>query len=615
MLMEIPDVNEIKSVLDNFILSASGWRKVFARDGDEESATPEIRPEDAVLTALAAETFAFFLKDKTGKNSPTLVLGTDTRPTGRVIAEVAAEAFKRAGMNLLYPGVAAAPEIMAYSRTKDGFAYISASHNPIGHNGIKFGLSDGGVLGAEDSSFLIEEFKKAAGDQQRITRAAEYALSKKTDIFPDPEEKEKMLSCYENFTREVISSFDSCSAENLGKQKKFFIELKDEVEKSTKKGNPVSLFADFNGSARSVSIDRKFIESTGISFFSIHERPGEIAHRIVPEGKSLDYGAQEMLRLRNQGETPQQRAVTLGYVPDCDGDRGNIIFWNEKNNAMEALEAQQVFALAVIAELAYTAYITGGDCKNHTIVVNDPTSMRVEAVAEAFNATVARAEVGEANVVNLARKLREEGRIVRILGEGSNGGNITHPSAVRDPLNTVFALLKLLMIKDNNGKKGVFHIWLDCLGKENLYRENFTLADVIETIPPFTTTSVFEEEARIKVKTKNHSDLKRHFQKIFLSEWEKKKNEFHEKGITTWSAVCNNGIHQKENIQDFGESGKGGLKIIFKDAAGKNKAFIWMRGSGTEPVFRILADAEGRDNPFEKELSGWLSYMLQKADT
>lgn len=615
MLMEIPDINEIKSVLDNFILSASGWRKVFARDGDEESATPEIRPEDAVLTALAAETFAFFLKDKTGKNSPTLVLGTDTRPTGRVIAEVAAEAFKRAGMNLLYPGVAAAPEIMAYSRTKDGFAYISASHNPIGHNGIKFGLSDGGVLGAEDSSFLIEEFKKAAGDQRRITRAAEYALSKKTDIFPDPEEKEKMLSCYENFTREVISSYGSGSREEAEKQRAFFAVLENEVKKAAENGKPVSIFADFNGSARSVSIDRKFIESTGISFFSIHERPGEIAHRIVPEGKSLDYGAQEMLRLRNQGETPQQRAVTLGYVPDCDGDRGNIIFWNEKTGKMETLEAQQVFALAVIAELAYTAYITGGDCKNHTVVVNDPTSMRIEAVTEAFNAETARAEVGEANVVNLARKLREEGRIVRILGEGSNGGNITHPSAVRDPLNTVFALLKLLLIKDSGGKEGVFHIWLNRLGKGHLYRDDFTLADVIETIPPFTTTSVFEEEARIKVKTQNHSDLKRQFQKIFLSEWEKKKEELSRFGITGWTAVCNNGTVQKENIQDFGESGKGGLKIIFTGESGGRKAFIWMRGSGTEPVFRILADVEGRDNPLEKKLAEWLASMLREADT
>ena len=72
--------------------------------------------------------------------------------------------------------------------------------------------------------------------------------------------------------------------------------------------------------------------------------------------------------------------------------------------------------------------------------------------------------MGEANVVNLARNLREQGYQVRILGEGSNGGTITNPAAVRDPLNTIFALLKLLSIKDEvlpNGKVvlGLFHRW------------------------------------------------------------------------------------------------------------------------------------------------------------
>lgn len=615
MFTGYPDKSEIKSALDSFILSASGWRKVFAKDGGEESPSTEISREDAVLAALAAETFAGFIKDRTGKASPSVILGTDTRPTGTAIAAAAAEAFRRAGITLVYPGVAAAPEIMAYGRTKDGFAYISASHNPIGHNGIKFGLSDGGVLGAEDAAFLIAEFKKAACDQQRINTAAEYALKGTGGVYPDRAEKEKMLSYYDAFTRKVISSYGSGSREEAEKQRAFFAVLENEVKKAAENGKPVSIFADFNGSARSVSIDRKFIESTGIPLFSINEKPGEIRHRIVPEGESLSYGAAEMLRLRNEGGTPEQRAVFLGYVPDCDGDRGNIIFWNEKTGKMETLEAQQVFALAVIAELAYTAYATGGDCKNHTVVVNDPTSMRIEAVTEAFNAETARAEVGEANVVNLARKLREEGRTVRILGEGSNGGNITHPSAVRDPLDTVFALLKLLLIKDRGGKEGVFHIWLNRLGKGHLYRDDFTLADVIETIPPFTTTSVFEEEARIKVKTQNHSDLKRQFQKIFLSEWEKKKEELSRFGITGWTAVCNNGTVQKENIQDFGESGKGGLKIIFTGESGGRKAFIWMRGSGTEPVFRILADVEGRDNPLEKKLAEWLASMLREADT
>ena len=38
---------------------------------------------------------------------------------------------------------------MAASHRYDGFFYISASHNPIGHNGYKFGVN-GGVLSKEE---------------------------------------------------------------------------------------------------------------------------------------------------------------------------------------------------------------------------------------------------------------------------------------------------------------------------------------------------------------------------------------------------------------------------------------------------------------------------------
>lgn len=600
---------------EDFILSASGWRAVFAKDGDEESPSPEISGGRTVFAALAAELFAEFIKKKTGKTSPTVILGTDTRPTGAAIAKAMAAAFQRAEVDVRYPGVAAAPEIMAYSREKDGFAYISASHNPIGHNGLKFGLSDGGVLGGEDAALLIEELKKAVHDPQRVARTAGYALDGESPaLFPDAKEKTEMLRAYDRFTRNVVAAFDTDTAGNARKQRAFFSELKRQVEQSARVGAPVSLFADFNGSARSVSIDRAFIESVGISFFSIHERPGDIAHRIVPEGKSLEYGAEEMLRLRVEGGTPEERAVSLGYVPDCDGDRGNIIFWNEKTGRMQAIEAQQVFALAVIAELSYSVYSGEKDCANSVVVVNDPTSMRIEAIAEAFGARTARAEVGEANVVNLARELRAQGRTVRVLGEGSNGGNITHPSAVRDPLDTVFALLKLLLLKDSGGARGVFHIWMDRIGRGAEYRDDFSLADVIETIPAFTTTSVFEEEAKLKVRAKNHAELKRRFQKIFLSEWEEKKHRLSKDGITRWFAVCNNGTRQKTGIRDFGESGTGGLKIVFTDDSGERKAFIWMRGSGTEAVFRILADVRGKGNPLERELLSWLASLIQKAD-
>ena len=39
-----------------------------------------------------------------------------------------------------------------------------------------------------------------------------------------------------------------------------------------------------------------------------------------------------------------------------------------------------------------------------------------------------------------------------------------------------------------------------------------------------------------------------------------------------------------------------------------------MRGSGTEPVFRIMCDVKGQKPQVEKDLLAWETEMLQLAD-
>ena len=63
-----------------------------------------------------------------------------------------------------------------------------------------------------------------------------------------------------------------------------------------------------------------------------------------------------------------------------------------------------------------------------------------------------------------------------------------------------------------------------------------------------------------------------------------------------------------------GERIKGGFKIILKKLSGENAGFIWMRGSGTEPVFRVMADIEGSSRENEKYLLNWHREIITKAD-
>ena len=235
--------------------------------------------------------------------------------------------------------------------------------------------------------------------------------------------------------------------------------------------------------------------------------------------------------------------------------------------------------------------------------------MRIEEIAKALGARVFRAEVGEANVVNLAREKRAEGYTVPILGEGSNGGTITYPSSVRDPLNTIFALLKLLTIREN----GLFELW--CKKSGNVFKADYSLTDILESLPLYTTTGVSEPRAVLKVKTTDHAKLKAAFQKVFEAEWKEKKAELEKKyGIFSYEAVITNGTKESRNVSDFSLSKKGGLKVFFKDKDENPLAFIWMRGSGTEPVFRIMCDVKGNKSEEEKALLEWETSMIRKAD-
>ena len=140
------------------ILSASGWRKVFAVSGNEQDNNPQISENDVKISVTAANVFFDYITKVTGQEVPVIALGTDSRPTGPAIADAMIHALIKKGAIIQYSAVTSAPEIMAYAKKLDGFIYISASHNPIGHNGIKFGTNDGGVLNGTENSKLIEEF-------------------------------------------------------------------------------------------------------------------------------------------------------------------------------------------------------------------------------------------------------------------------------------------------------------------------------------------------------------------------------------------------------------------------------------------------------------------------
>jgi len=594
--------NNLSETLSKMILSASGWRGIFS-DG-EESKSEKISKAHNVICACAAFVFAEYLDCCCDPCAPVVLLGSDTRPTGKAIADAMIPILMARGCEVRYVGVTAAPEIMAWARSlnsaKTGFIYISASHNPIGHNGIKFGLTDGGVLHAEEAAKLAAAFHKFLEREDSIEKI------EKLSTAVDPPRLEKIFADEKNNKALAKKAYyDFCGDVVWGANKNIIAAAKEGLAKK-----PLGVVCDFNGSARTVSIDRDFFASLGVKFECINDKPGQIAHRIVPEGESL-IPCCKLLEDAHARDT----SFVLGYVPDCDGDRGNLVIWDNAAGKARALEAQEVFALACVAEFSQLIWTQEFVSGKTAVAVNDPTSMRVDRIAEAFGISVFRAEVGEANVVTLARKLREEGYIVRILGEGSAGGNITHPSAVRDPVNTVLAVAKILSVSSMHERKGLFEIWCNHSNQSEKYREDFTLADIIASLPPFVTTPAYSKDAVMQIKTHDHAELKDKYQKVFLQEWEEQKEQLKKRfGICSWEAIAYNGTAERRGLTRFGEAGRGGLKVLFFDGEGTETAYIWMRGSHTEPVFRIMADVSGTDASVERFLLDWQRKMIMIAD-
>jgi phosphoglucomutase len=611
-----PRLNDalLDKALGELILSASGWRGIFAADGDGESAAADIAPVHALILAAAAAVFAERLQQgRPPGAAPTVMVGMDTRPTGPAMADALLRGLLASGVAVRFAGIVAAPEIMAFARTAapggfvepGGFVYVSASHNPRGHNGLKFGLNDGGVLPGPESLSLIEAFHGLMGEADRIARLTSLlrgadAAALREVYAASEQAKREAYAAYLDFARELAAG----APPRRG--------ILEHISRGIAE-RPLSVAADFNGSARTLSIDRELLAGLGVKLYAMNDTPGRIAHRIVPEGESL-----EPCRLFLEELHAGDPSAILGYVPDCDGDRGNLVIWDDAE--ARALEAQEVFALACVSELAHLVWTgelrydsQGKALDKAAVAVNDPTSLRIDRIARAFDVPVFRAEVGEANVVGLARRLREQGYTVRILGEGSAGGNITHPSSVRDPLSTVLSLIKLLAIRSEGG--GFFERWLRRSGQAEAYRPDFSLRDIIASLPPFVTTGTYSPEALLLVKTTDHGLLKSRYQRIFLREWEERKEGLRSRyGIVGWEAAAYNGMEERRGIRDFSAAGRGGLKISFLNDAGQATACLWMRGSATEPVFRIMADVEGSDRQAERELIDWQRGMVDEAD-
>jgi len=128
--------------------------KLFGTDGVRGIANKDLTSE---LSYKLGRIGGFFLTN--GKKRPKMVVGMDTRISGDMLEGALSAGLNSAGIDVLYLGVLPTPAVACMIKIldADGGVMISASHNPVEYNGIKF-FNENGFKLTDEIENSIEEY-------------------------------------------------------------------------------------------------------------------------------------------------------------------------------------------------------------------------------------------------------------------------------------------------------------------------------------------------------------------------------------------------------------------------------------------------------------------------
>jgi phosphomannomutase len=137
----------------SLMISVSGIRGIVG-----ESLTPK----NLTAFAMAFASLMFRHQERLGENppdkKPKIVIGRDTRPTGKAIGDLVSNTLLLCGCDVIDLGIATTPtvEIAVPAEHADGGLIITASHNPVAWNALKMLNHRGEFLTADVVDELLE---------------------------------------------------------------------------------------------------------------------------------------------------------------------------------------------------------------------------------------------------------------------------------------------------------------------------------------------------------------------------------------------------------------------------------------------------------------------------
>jgi phosphomannomutase len=256
-------------------ISISGVRGIYGGDLDLHQISR--------LTRLFASSFI--------KPEGNCLLARDTRPSGRIIVQTVLANLMERGINVYYLNVAPTPMVFREARKYDAGFIVTASHNPMNWNGLKFIIKARGIFEGELDFMLRNDTSS--------------------------------LSSIDKFG----NSFDAVSD--------YVDEVAELISKSDQNNNTVKVGLDPGGGAASGYVDQLF-EKLGHKFYCINDINESSSRGPDPTADSLS----ELCMLVKASH------LDFGFAFDLDGDRLVVV-----NNKGEKLNPDITLLICVAGAL------------------------------------------------------------------------------------------------------------------------------------------------------------------------------------------------------------------------------------------------------------------------
>lgn len=352
----------------------------------------------------------------------TVVVGRDTRPSSEALAAHAIDGLRGAGWDVIDVGVVPTPTVqIAIGKFEAaGGVVVTASHNPVEYNGIKFLQNRGGhgmFLEKAQCEELFRIYETGAFDSRRVGECrpvkafaldfddppytAEFLDRNRLDI---PVDNKKILDYH---IHRVVTG--------MGREL-------DHI-----RGMDFNVVMDCCGGA-GIPINFVLLDHLYGKVKRVNDRPGAFTRPIEPTPRNLSALCREL--------AGEKTRYDVGFVTDCDNDRCVLIARDGKTGAYAPLEEDYTFAIAV-------DHVLDGVAPGATVVTNWSTSQLLYDVACAHRANLRRAPTGEVYTASEAIQYNAV-----IAGEGSCAGVMDPRVGMgRDVLVAIWHILGALAAK------------------------------------------------------------------------------------------------------------------------------------------------------------------------